>query len=310
LYALLVNRWPLEESGTGCRLEPADRDSAGVPVNPDSVDRAIPFQIAAATTHSIRPDGGVRSASTLLNLLQQATAAADRTDLLSPLDEGPPASRPAKPQDEATSARRRRGVMIGIAVGAAVILVALLALGSALNRLFGDVNGLDKAEIGLNNPSITATQAPASTLKPVRATVFSPGGEADNPQDAELAIDGNPDTFWPTDTYHDPVPFPHFKNGVGLMLPLPQPTVVGAVTINVSSIGTRVAIRSSSTPNPAGLDDTTALTQPKLLQPGANRINVGASSPTSNLLVWITTMGTTNGENRTEVSEVTLQAAS
>ena len=61
--------------------------------------------------------------------------------------------------------------------------------------------------------------------------MFSPGGEADNPADAGMAIDGNPTTAWPTDTYSDPVPFPNFKNGVGLMLQLPQPTAVGSVTI-------------------------------------------------------------------------------
>ena len=69
-------------------------------------------------------------------------------------------------------------------------------------------------------------------MKPVKATVFSPGGEADNPELAAMAIDGNPATAWPTDTYSDPVPFPSFKNGVGLMLQLPQPTTVGSVTIN------------------------------------------------------------------------------
>jgi hypothetical protein len=30
---------------------------------------------------------------------------------------------------------------------------------------------------------------------------------------------------------------------------------------------------------------------------------------TSNVLVWISTLGTTNGESRTEISEITLQAA-
>ncbi|MGH3560296.1 MAG: protein kinase family protein, partial [Mycobacterium sp.] len=313
LYALLVNRWPLPVPGAGCGLAPAERDSAGRPVDPDSVDPDIPFQIAAAATHSIQAEGGIRSASTLLNLLQQATAVAERTDLLSPIDEAPPRPRPGAAQDAAVRARRRHGVLIGIGVGGAIILVAVILLASWLNRIFGDVTGLDKGELGLNSPSTTSSQtssaAPGSIVKPVRATVFSPGGEADNPQDAGLAIDGDPATFWPTDTYHDPEPFPNFKNGVGLMLQLPKPTVVGAVTISVSSTGTRVQIRSSATPNPARLEDTTALTQPKLLQHGSNRIAVDASSATSNLLVWISTMGTTNGESRTDVSEITVQAA-
>jgi putative peptidoglycan lipid II flippase len=313
LYALLVNRWPLPVSGADCGLAPADQDSAGHPVSPDSVDPDIPFQIAAAAAHSIQPDGGIRSAATLLNLLQQATAVAERTDLLAPTDEETPPPRPATPADDATRARRRRGVLIGVGVGAAVILVALVVLASVLNRIFGDVSGLDKDDLGLNSPSTTSAQAssaaPGSTVKPVRATVFSPGGDADVPQDAGLAIDGDPATFWPTDTYHDPVPFPNFKSGVGLMLQLPKPTVVGAVTISVSSTGTRVEIRSSSTPNPAALEDTTALTPPKLLQPGLNLIAVDSSSATSNLLVWISTLGTTDGESRTDVSEITVQAA-
>jgi putative peptidoglycan lipid II flippase len=250
LYALLVNRWPLPESGGGRKLAPAERDAADWPVSPDSVDPNIPFQIAAAATHSIQSDGGIRSASTLLNLLQQATAVAERTDLLGPVDDGPP-PRSEAPQDAATHARRRRSVLIGIGVGGAIILVALLVLASVLNRIFGDVSGLDKDELGLGSSSTTPSQtessqtgsaAPGSGVKPLRATVFSPGGEADAPQDARLAIDGDPATFWPTDTYHDPLPFPNFKSGVGLMLQLPKPTVVATVTVNVSSTGTKVEV--------------------------------------------------------------------
>ena len=42
LYALLVNRWPLPESGVRSGLEPADVDAAGEPVEPRAIDRAIP----------------------------------------------------------------------------------------------------------------------------------------------------------------------------------------------------------------------------------------------------------------------------
>ena len=77
--------------------------------------------------------------------------------------------------------------------------------------------------------------------------MFSPEGEADAPDQAPLAIDGNASTVWPIDTYSDPVPFPNFKNGVGLMLQLPQPTAVGEVTIDLNSTGTSVEIRSAQT---------------------------------------------------------------
>jgi len=320
LYALLVNRWPLAESGERSGMAPAPRDATGQPVEPGSIDREIPFQISAAATHSLQGDGGIRSAATLLNLLQQATAVADRTELLSPLPDPPPA--PARPdrtrtpalEDAQAHVRRRRAVTIGIGVGAAIIVVALLVLASVLSRMFGDVGGLDKDQLGLNAPSASSSAsggAPAgSVIKPVSAVVFSPGGDADNPAEAARAIDGNPATVWETDTYHDPVPFPAFKSGVGLLLQLPKPTVVGAVNLDLASTGTKVQIRSSATATPGKLDNTTALTQPATMNPGHNSIPVKASAPTSYVLVWISTLGTTNGESRSGLSEVTVQAAS
>ncbi|MEB3033948.1 murein biosynthesis integral membrane protein MurJ [Mycolicibacter sp. MYC340] len=314
LYALLVNRWPLPESGADCGLAPADLDAAGNPVKPDSVNPEIPFQIAAAASHAIQSDGGIRGASTLSNLLQQATALHEQTELLGPVSERGPAPRPAPPPPDAEMrAERRRRVLIGAGIGGAVILIALLVLASVLNRIFGDVNGLDKTELGLSSPSVSTSlpgaEAPG-TVRPVQATVFSPGGEADRPQDAGLAIDGNPATFWSTDTYSDAVPFPNFKSGVGLMLQLSKPTVIAGVNVNVSSTGTKVELRSSSTPKPARLEDTTLLAPAKTLQPGANKISADSSAPTTNLLVWISTMGNTGGESRTQISEITVQAAS
>ena len=79
LYALLIDRWPLPETGTVSGFQPAEVDAAGDPVEPRSIDRRIPFQISAAAARSVQPGGGIRSAPTLLNLLKQATAAADRT---------------------------------------------------------------------------------------------------------------------------------------------------------------------------------------------------------------------------------------
>jgi serine/threonine-protein kinase len=96
---------------------------------------------------------------------------------------------------------------------------------------------------------------------------------------------------------------------MGLLLHLPEPTALSAVTIDVSSTGTQAQIRSSRSEAPAKLADTTELTPTTPLQPGHNRITVGDRTKTSNVLVWISTLGTTNGESRMEISEITLQAA-
>jgi len=318
LYALLINRWPLPETGEPSGLVAADTDAAGQAVEPRTVDQDIPFQISAAAARAAQENGGIRSASTMLNLLQQATAVADRTDHLAPVDGpelGPPGGAgPGPVAAGAAAPRRRKGLVIGLAVAAAVIVVAVILLATVLSRIFGDVgNGLGGDELGLNAPSSEqGSSSPAdagSVVKPVRATVFSPEGEADAPDLAGLAIDGNPATVWPTDTYSDAAPFPGFKNGVGLMLTLPQPTTIGSVTVNVNSTGTAVQIRSSNSASPSSLDDTTALTKPTTLKPGANTITVDPAAPTSNVLVWISTLGQVDGKSRSDVSEITVRAA-
>jgi putative peptidoglycan lipid II flippase len=313
LYALLVNRWPLAESGVRSGLAAAERDSSGLPVEPTVVDRDIPFQISAVAARSIQENGGIRSASTLLNLLQQATAVADRTEVLGPIDDTPLPAATRRPgiRDYGVFGRRRRSLLIGVGAGAVIIVVALVVLASVVSKVFGNVGGgLNKDELGLNTTTSSAPAASGSMVKPTQATVFSPEGEADNPGTAGNAIDGDPSTAWQTDIYHDTVPFPGFKSGVGLLLQLPSPTVVGTVTMDTVSTGTKVEIRSAPTATPAKLDDTTVLAPAFALKPGHNVIPVRAGAPTSNLLVWISTLGTIDGKNRTDFSEITVQAAS
>lgn len=318
LYALLVNRWPLPETGVRSGLAPADRDSLGNPVEPTIVDPDIPFQISAVAIRSVQEDGGIRSASTLLNLLQQATAVADRTEVLGPIDDSPtPASsREGSARPVGLFGSRRRNLIVGATAAGAIILVALLLLASVLNKMFDLGNGLNGDRLGLNTETSSAADAPETTappgnlVKPTKVTVFSPDGEADAPGDAGLVNDGDPSTSWQTDPYTDPVPFPNFKNGLGLLLQLPQPTVVGAVTIDISSTGTKVEIRSSPTSSPTKLSDTTVLTPATSLKPGHNTVAVQSSSQTSNLLVWITTLGTTDGKSQAAISEITVHAAS
>ena len=314
LYALLVDRWPLPETGTPSGLRPAETGPSGTPLEPRAMNGEIPFQISAAAVRAVEPGGGISTAPTLLHLLQQATAAADRTDLIEPVTQTPPPPGPSttRPKAPASEAQRRRNLLIGGGVAAAILVVALIVLASFLGRILNDGDGKLKGDqLGLNAPTTSAGEQPAGgVVKPVAATVFSPDGGADAPDLAGLAIDGDPATVWPTDTYTDSVPFPNFKNGVGLMLQLPEPTEVGSVTVGVSSTGTQVQIRSAESSDPDSLADTTLLTGPTLLKPGSNTIEVPKAEPTSYLLVWISTLGQTGGESRTDVSEIGVRAAS
>ncbi len=325
LYALLVNRWPLRETGVRSGLAPAARDATGGPVEPTVLDRDIPFQISAVAVRAVQEDAGIRSASTLLNLLQQATAVADRTEVLGPVDDLEPEPEPRAraraglPADRKYPilGNRRRNLLIGVTVGFAIIVVALFVIASVVSKVFGNLNGgLNKDELGLNAPSASSSSSSASTapagsvVKPTKATVFTLDGDADNPDQAGLAIDGDLSTAWASELYTDAVPFPSYKKGEGLMLQLPKPTVVGAVNIDIVSTGTQVEIRAASTSTPATLNDTTVLVPATTLKKGHNVIAVKAAAPTSNLLVWISVLGNIDGKSKTEISEITVQAAS
>ena len=129
-----------------------------------------------------------------------------------------PRSAPESPRDKAPKGRKARIVAL-------VALVGVIVLTAGAVLYFTDGFGI--------------WTRPGPIVKPVSATVFSPDGAPDNPQKADLAIDGNPDTAWSTVTYKDAVPFPNFIEGTGLLLHLSEPTALSAVTIDVSSTGTR-----------------------------------------------------------------------
>ena len=64
-------------------------------------------------------------------------------------------------------------VVIGIGVGAAVLLVALLVMASVINRIFGDVSGeLKGDQLGLNTTTTASSGTTGALIKPVAATVF------------------------------------------------------------------------------------------------------------------------------------------
>jgi serine/threonine protein kinase len=227
-------------------------------------------------------DGSLLDADTIVNI---SATPAPKQRWSKTRDKAP---RDKAPRDKSSKGRRNRIAVLGALVG-------VIVLAAAAVLWFTDGFGM--------------WSGPGPIVKPVSATVFSPAGSPDNPQDADLAIDGNPNTSWSTVTYKDPVPFPTFIEGEGLVLHLAEPTALSAVTIDLSSTGTEVQIRSSPTETPTKLSDTTELTPNTPLRPGHNRIEVHDETKTSNVLVWISKLGTTDGQSRTSISEITLQAA-
>ncbi|MDA2893606.1 protein kinase family protein [Mycolicibacterium sp. BiH015] len=322
-YALLVDRWPPQRVMPDGWV-PAELDDAGSPREPAAVKPGVPFLISAAAAGLLRPDSGIADTSVLLALLKQVVPLGQpqvRPDQPAAPTPGSYAVFHARDSVAQVKRARRRLTYTTVAAAAAVALVAVTGLGSTVNDVLDahdDVVAMDANQLGLtpgrdkaagprdpaDPPKVLKQGAVDLAVTPVRATVFSPEGRPDNPEDAGNVIDGDLATSWATDRYFDANPFPVFKQGLGLVVTLPEPTKVGTVAIEANTAGTVVQVRTAPNDAPRALSETTELTAPTVLQPGANRITLPTADKTSAVIVWITALS----DHRAEISEITINS--
>ena len=220
-----------------------------------------------------------------------------------------------RPAPERAPNGRRGRLTVGlVALGVVVVLVLGGVAYGISNLLSGGSSDTSLPSLRLDPTGgvITPTAPPSATRTPVasapvpatKATVFSPGGTADHPEEVNRAVDGNPATVWPTDEYNQP--FPRLKDGVGVMLTLAAASTLTSVGIDSPSPGTVVEIRSSPSGNPQ-LGETTVLAKATLTA-GRTQIPVTVAAPVQYVLVWITTLSTASGKNQSNVGEITLMS--
>lgn len=339
LYGLITARWPLPEPvspgekpdhkpGSVGGMRFADRDSNGAPISPRVIRPEVPFEISAVALRSLETGGGIRTAATIQHILDQATVVNEKTEMIPALRLGqraPGASGHALADPEAVEAEKKKSnqMLIALAALSVATVVALALLGFWLaNFLTGSSSSeplTEQTKLGLTgvpeepaadaegkgDEPAPAAPAPGPAVVPSGVTVFSPQGTPDSPANAHLAIDGDPGTVWSTDAYFQP--FPALKNGVGLMLTLPDPATLDSVTIDSPTPGTHVEIRTAPTPD-AGLAQTQQIGAADL-RPGVTEIPVRMEGATQNVLVWITELSTEGGQNQSAIGEVGFERA-
>jgi hypothetical protein len=247
--------------------------------------------------------------------------AASNGDTLPPL---PPISRRAR----ATRVRQRldeparrtqelpTGLLAGIAAGLLVIVVGILLLSS------GDDGGdepnraaqapaqepppPDEAESPSGAPTDDqgATPAALEPVTDVTATAYDPSGDdSEHDEEAELAVDGDAATSWPTEEY-DTGSFQ--KDGVGLVLAPAEPVPARGLDIETSTPGFDVTIYGSdASVAPDSIDSGWTEIASEDAVEGKGRIDLdSAGSDFSNYLIWITTLP--GKENKVEIEEAQL----
>ena len=259
---------------------------SGAPVEPAPSTPRSPFQISAAAVRAVEPAVvSARPPRCCTCCSRRPPRLTTRRSNLSP--KPPPTRAVGGPlQDPAAEAQRRRNLMIGGGVAAVILVVGLIALASFLGGILNDDGGKNsRATSWDSTPHHVGgrsgrwrrrqTRCGNGVLTRGRSRCAGSRGIGDRRGSGDGLADRH---------LHRCGAVPNFKNGVGLMLQLPEPTGIGSVTVGVSSTGTQVQIRSAESSDPDSLADTTLLTGPPCSNP-VRTIDVPKAAPTSHLLV-------------------------
>jgi hypothetical protein len=138
----------------------------------------------------------------------------------------------------------------------------------------------------------------------VTATAYDPSGDdSEHDEEAELAVDGDAATSWPTEEY-DTGSFQ--KDGVGLVLAPAEAVPARGLDLSTSTPGFDVTIYGSdSSVVPDSVDSGWTQIASEEAVEGKGRIDLdSAGSDFSNYLIWITTLP--GKENKVEIREAQL----
>lgn len=205
----------------------------------------------------------------------------------------PPPTRIERAQALAADASRddRRFVIAGVLGALAILLI---------------IGGLAVQGAGVN--VIPFTGGEVRTLPIEAIDDFDPqGDEAENPDSANLAIDGDPETGWRTTTYFNRPEFGGLKDGVGLVVDLGAAREVSQVRLTLGDDRTSVELYGAPgrTSPPERLSGLTRLGS--VTAGGQARIDVD-SFETRFLLVWLTSLPeVTTGKFQGEVREIVVR---
>jgi serine/threonine protein kinase len=312
LYAALTAHWP----GEGWpALPPAPQSPDGRPCSPRQVLAGVPSAVDEITCQALFESGGNGPAMTSPAMLASALSrvipapvapppalpphqgAPDWDDMPSApahwqLAPEPPrrGARPAPPRRGGRS--RASAVMLGIG---AVLVVVLIGIGV---WVLG--HGGSPPQGSGNQPSHSASSSSAASsvkvLPPVSAHGFDAlsnasddsGNENDN--EASLAIDSNPSTFWNTQFYIGNPVFGGTKTGTGLILDMGRKVRLSSVQVTFGSIpGADVQIKlgNSNTRAPSTLSTFTTVASGTNLG-GIHTFTVHSSATGKYVLIWFT----------------------
>ncbi len=193
-----------------------------------------------------------------------------------------------------------------------VLLAAALVGAMVLAYQAGNNPKASNPPRGTDQPLTATRVAEGGSVKVVGIHDFDPLGDPpeEHPDQAPLAIDGDPATGWTTSAYKRPK-LGGLKEGVGLVLDLGTQVPVASVHLVLASKGASV-VQLRATPTgvnapPRVLDDLTGAVASASIT-GAGRVAPASPVTTRYLVVWLTDLPqSAPGEFRGDVREISVR---
>ena len=177
-----------------------------------------------------------------------------------------------------------------------VVLVALAVMAAFL------IPELIEGDDVLRNDEGRPRTATGASLEVTAIDDFDPppGDGVEHPDELPAAIDGDPSTFWSTESYSTPLE--DQKDGVGLLLDLGEDVIVDGLEISTTTPGFTFEIYAASEPSD-GLGGY-ALVADEATAEATSSVGLEKPAEARYLLVWITSLPGSGSGNAT-VTEVT-----
>src|SRR5205823_8634979 len=210
----------------------------------------------APSVSDYRPDAPSRVASAVARALQKRPR--DRFPTMAAFCDELEACLDGEAADSAqtTIVRPRPAAPLEAGVGAPRIarrrtLWPLVALAAGIVALSGAVVGFFVLHGGGRTPARIGSppaHAAAISLRGVGAYDPPPGDGGEHNDKAPLATDGNPQTFWYTESYHSTLASLG-KRGIGIVLAANAPKVVSRIALETDTPGFAAEIQASDSPD-------------------------------------------------------------
>jgi putative peptidoglycan lipid II flippase len=208
-----------------------------------------------------------------------------------PTDPAPPRDlppAPAEPAGRTPAWLRLAGIVAAIAMGVGIVLLGVeLIAANRVPDLDPDATPLATDAQPDERPADDEPALPAA-VQVVQARDYDPlGNGSENPDQAPLAIDGDSETAWPTQTYFDPLE--QQKAGVGLLLDLGRQVEVSAVDLTLvgQSSDVEVLLAPADSVGPPPTPDGFTLLG-RVVDAGTTVSVTGDPATTQYVLVWFT----------------------